>query len=260
MSVILHTERLSIGYPSNKENTLVAENIRVTLNLGKLTGLIGSNGTGKSTLLRTLSGVQPPLSGSVILDGQPLTSYDAASLAVKRSLVLTERLPASDLTVFELVALGRQPYTDWLGRLSDRDRRKTEEALHLTGTSHLSAKRHHEISDGQLQNVLIARAIAQDTPIILLDEPATHLDLPHKMALLRMLKSLAHVSGKAILFSTHDVEQALQLCDDLILVVSGETIQDTPEKLISDRQIDRLFDDPGIRFDPQKRQFIFNGT
>lgn len=259
MNPVLSTNQLTIGYSGKSGRKVVAEGIGIQLERGRLTGLIGSNGAGKSTLLRTLSGVQPSLSGELILDGKPLDSYDAASLALKRSLVLTEKLPPGDLTVFELVALGRQPYTDWLGRLSADDRRLTTEALEMTGTAHLASKRHYEISDGQFQNVAIARAIAQDTPLILLDEPATHLDLPHKMGLLKLLKHLAHPSGKAVLFSTHDVEQALQICDDIIMMLPGETVQDTPDALIASGKMDALFGDRDIRFDAEKRQFIFKG-
>ncbi len=169
--------------------------------------------------------------------------------------MLTDGLPPSNLTVFELVALGRQPYTNWLGSLSPEDITKVNKALVLTQTHELAEKKHHELSDGQLQKVLIARALAQDTPLIVLDEPTTHLDLLHKVNLLRLLKKLAQEAGKCILYSTHDLDLALQLSDEIIIMKSGNLLQGTPEKLIEYKAFDKLFDDPNIIFDGVTKTF-----
>jgi len=176
---ILTTSNLCVGYSSKKEIKTIASNINLTLKKGELIALIGANGIGKSTLLRTLIGIQPPLSGAVILNGKNILDYDSISFAQNLSIVLTEKLPPSNLTVFEIIALGRQPYTNWIGTLTDFDIEKINEAMELTQITSLADKKHYEISDGQLQNVLVARALAQDTPLIILDEPTTHLDLLH---------------------------------------------------------------------------------
>ncbi|MPT36493.1 MAG: ABC transporter ATP-binding protein, partial [Flavobacterium sp.] len=162
---ILTTSGLTIGYKTKKATTIIAEQLQLELPLGKLITLIGSNGIGKSTLLRTLTGIQKPLEGTVLLNDKNISAYEPLELAQHLSLVLTEKLPPSNLSVFELVALGRQPYTNWLGTLSDEDIAQIKKALELTQITHLSDKRHYEISDGQLQKVLVARALAQDTPL-----------------------------------------------------------------------------------------------
>ncbi|AWH87068.1 ABC transporter ATP-binding protein [Flavobacterium album] len=253
---ILSAKDLSIGYTYGKNTNVIASDITLNLAQGSLTALIGANGIGKSTLLRTLTGIQPPLQGSIFLNNKDLAAYSQKELAHNLSIVLTESLPPSNLTVFELVALGRQPYTNWLGSLSEEDHELVEKALELTQTAPLAQKKHHEISDGQLQKVLIARALAQDTPLIILDEPTTHLDLLHKVNLLRLLKKLALETGKCILYSTHDLDLALQMSDEIIVMANGNTIQDSPKNLIEQKVFDTLFNDPGIIFDAEKGGFV----
>ena len=256
METVLTANGLSIGYPEKKSGAVIAHDINLNLTKGSLTALIGANGIGKSTLLRTLTAIQKPLAGSVHLNGRELTSYHARELAQNLSIVLTESLPPSNLTVFELIALGRQPYTNWLGTLSQEDTTQVNKAIQLTQIEHLADKKHHEISDGQLQKVLIARALAQDTPIIILDEPTTHLDLLHKVSLLRLLKRLTAETDKCILYSTHDLDLALQLSSDIVVMTPQEVIQDTPANLISKKVFDRLFNDDSITFDEEKGGFI----
>lgn len=253
---ILSTSNLSIGYATNKEKNYIAQNVNLHLQSGKLIALIGANGIGKSTLLRTLTGIQKPLSGAVFLNEKNIQSYKPLELAQQLSLVLTEKLPPSNLTVFELIALGRQPYTNWVGKLSEEDCTKIHEAMELTQINHLATKRHFEISDGQLQKVLIARALAQDTPLIILDEPTTHLDLLHKVAVFKLLKKMAHKTGKCILFSTHDIDMAIQLSDEMIIMTEENVIQDQPCNLISKGLFNALFKDENIVFDGQKGKFI----
>jgi iron complex transport system ATP-binding protein len=177
-------------------------------------------------------------------------------LAQNLSVVLTEKLPPSNLTVFELIALGRQPYTNWIGKLTDTDIIKVNEAMELTQIIHLAAKKHYEISDGQLQKVLIARALAQDTPLIILDEPTTHLDLLHKVSLFKLLKKLTHETGKCILFSTHDIDMAIQLSDEMIIMTPETVIQDQPCNFISNGSFSTLFKDEHIVFDSEKGKFM----
>lgn len=255
-NIILSAEQLSIGYSNKKESVGIADGINIGLSQGKLIALIGANGIGKSTLLRTLTGIQMPLKGTVLLKGKKINDYSAKELAQTLGIVLTESLPPSNLTVFELVALGRQPYTNWLGTLSPEDMEQVNKAIQLTQIEHLIHKKHFEISDGQLQKVLIARALAQDTPLIILDEPTTHLDLLHKVNLLRLLKRLTSETGKCILYSTHDLDLALQLSDEMVVMTTGSVTQDTPKNLITNKVFDKLFNDENISFDDQKGGFI----
>ena len=254
--IILQASQISIGYSHKKKEIVVASDISISLKKGKLIALIGANGIGKSTLLKTITGIQKPLLGAVFLNEKKITDYEPLDLAQNLSIVLTEKLPPSNLTVFELIALGRQPYTNWMGTLSDIDIVKVNEAMALTQISHLATKKHYEISDGQLQKVLIARALAQDTPLIILDEPTTHLDLLHKVALFKLLKKLTHETGKCILFSTHDIDMAIQLSDEMIIMTPETVLQDEPCNFISKGSFNTLFKDEHIVFDADKGKFI----
>ena len=254
---ILYTENLTTGYTSKAGQTVIGENLNLEFTSGKLIALIGANGIGKSTLLRTITGIQKPLKGNIFLSGKDLSSYGPLELAQNLSVVLTEKLPSSNLTVYELIALGRQPYTNWIGTLTETDREKINEAIALTQIGHLIHKKHYEISDGQLQNVLVARALVQDTPLIILDEPTTHLDLHHKVSLFKLLKKLSATMGKCILFSTHDIDLAIQLSDEMIVMTKDSIAQDDPCKLIESGIFNILFDDEDISFDEQKGKFLF---
>jgi len=253
---ILSVSNLSIGYTAKKGNVVIASNLNLNLQSGKLISLIGANGIGKSTLLRTLCRIQNPISGSVLLNNKNVKSYEPLALAQNLSLVLTEKLPPSNLTVFELIALGRQPYTNWLGKLSEADLENVNQAIKLTQIESLTDNKHYEISDGQLQKVLIARALAQDTPLIILDEPTTHLDLLHKVSVFKLLKKLSQETNKCILFSTHDIDLAIQLSDEMIVMTENQVVQDQPCNLISKGVFDSLFKDENIKFDSEKGRFM----
>ena len=255
-NTVLSTSNLSIGYSTKKEKIIIAENLNLNFEGGKLISLIGANGIGKSTLLRTLTGIQKPLNGNVFLNDKDIYHHQPMELAHNLSLVLTEKLPPSNLTVYELIALGRQPYTNWLGKLSEDDLQKVNHAMVLTQIVHLANKKHFEISDGQLQKVLIARALAQDTPLIILDEPTTHLDLLNKVAVFKLLKKLSQETNKCILFSTHDIDLAIQLSDEMIVMTEESVIQDQPCNLISKGIFNSLFKDEHIVFDSEKGKFV----
>lgn len=256
---ILHTENLSIGYPNKNGDKAIASGIDLSFSSGKLISLIGANGIGKSTLLRTITGIQKPLSGKIILNEKEIETYLPQTIAKQLSLVLTEKLPPSNLTVFELIALGRQPYTNWIGKLSPDDLSAVETAMQQTETTYLAQKKHYEISDGQLQKVMIARALAQDTPLIVLDEPTTHLDIQHKVSLFRLLKKLA-ASGKCILFSTHDIDMAIEFSDKMVLMFDRKTIQGKPADFIADGTFNKIFNVDDIAFDREKVKFVFKGN
>lgn len=256
--IILQATQISIGYSDKKRNIIISSGIDLSLEKGKLIALIGANGIGKSTLLRTITGIQKTISGTVLLNGQNIREIDALTLAQNLSVVLTEKLPPSNLTVFELIALGRQPYTNWIGKLTADDIVKVNEAMELTQISHLAAKKHYEISDGQLQKVLVARALAQDTPLIILDEPTTHLDLLHKVSLFKLLKKLTAETDKCILFSTHDIDMAIQLSDEMIIMTPETVQQDQPCNFISKGSFNTLFKDENIIFDASKGKFVIS--
>ncbi|MCG9792545.1 ABC transporter ATP-binding protein [Flavobacterium algicola] len=257
-TTILKASNVNIGYFDKKKNNTIATAISLSLEEGKLIALIGANGIGKSTLLRTLTGIQKPLSGTISLNGKEIESYSPSELSQTLSVVLTEKLPPSNLTVFELVALGRQPYTNWIGTLTETDIMQVNKALELTQIAHLATKKHFEISDGQLQNVLVARALAQDTPLIILDEPTTHLDLLHKVALFKLLKKLSKETQKCILFSTHDIDMAIQLSDEMIIMTPETVVQDEPCNFISKGTFSTIFNDENINFDANKGKFVIS--
>ncbi len=253
--IILRAEQLSIGYKTKKVETIVALNINFELQKGQLIGLVGANGIGKSTLLRTLIKVQPELSGKIILNQKDLKSTSAIELAKQLSIVLTEPLLSKNMSVFDLVALGRHPYTNWIGNLLSEDISKINAALELMNLESLKAKRCYELSDGQLQKVMIARALAQDTDIIVLDEPTTHLDMYHKAYILKLLKKLTEETGKTILFSSHEIDLAIQLCDTMIVMQKEKLVCDQPCNLISKGVFQSLFPKDMIVFDDKTGSF-----
>ena len=208
------TNRLTVGYRGHR----VVEDISLSLPCGRLVCLLGPNGAGKSTLLRTLCGFQPPIAGTVTISGSDITTMSAAEVARLVSVVLTDRPLTPSLTDAEMVGMGRAPYTGFWGRLSDDDRRLVSEAMQTVGIDSLATRRMGQLSDGERQKVMIAKALAQHTPVIVLDEPTAFLDYPSKVAVMKTLARLAHDEGKTILMSTHDLELAAQLGDELMKI------------------------------------------
>mgnify|MGYP003478641189 CR=1 FL=1 len=218
---ILQANKLSIGYTSKKEVTTIATDINISLNKGKLITLIGGNGIGKSTLLRTITAIQKPISGEVFLNEKNIFTIENSDLAQQQSLVLTDKLPSSNLSVWELIALGRQPYTNWIGTLSEEDFNKITTAIKLTNIEHLIEKKHHEISDGQLQKVLIARALAQDTDLIILDEPTRGVDVGAKFEIYKLISNLA-ANGMAVIMISSELPEILGMSDRIIVLSKGK--------------------------------------
>lgn len=241
-----------------KNPIIIADAINLAIEKGKFIAVIGKNGIGKSTLLRTLSKVQNPLHGTIFLNEKKINDYTNNDLATTLSLVLTERLPESQLTVFELIALGRQPYTNWMDTLSEVDNRKIQWAIEQTEIKHLQNKRFYELSDGQLQRVLIARALAQDTEIIVLDEPTAHLDMHHTFKIFSLLKKLVDVTEKTIIISTHQVNLAVDLADELIVFSNKGLVSGKTQTLINENVLDTLFSKEIILFNKTLRQFTIN--
>lgn len=216
-SVVMQLSGVDIGYSQGPAKKVLIQNLNLTIRRGEVVCLLGQNGVGKSTLLRTLAGMQPPLGGSILLDGLDTAKLSAQEMAFRVSVVLTERLAAANVTVYDLVALGRHPYTNWLGILTASDRQKVEEALTLTKLNYLADSRLSELSDGQYQKAMIARAVAQNGELMLLDEPTAFLDLNNSVEIFLLLTRLAREQSKAIVISTHDFHLAMQFADRLWL-------------------------------------------
>lgn len=233
----------------------MASNIDLKIGEGELVALIGINGVGKSTLLRSLSGVQKPLGGEIFIAGHSLDTLSSEKLSEFISIVLTEQPISKNLSVLELIALGRQPYTNWIGTLTANDLAHIKNAMKLVAIENLQHKKCYELSDGQLQKVLIARAIAQDTPLVILDEPTTHLDIYHQAYVLKLLKDLTLQTRKSILFATHEINLALQLCDRIILMHNNQVIIDKPLQLIEDDVFSSIFPSDLIVFDKISHSF-----
>lgn len=249
---IIETNLLSIGY---QYNNTVAEAISIQIKKAKLVAIIGVNGSGKSTLLKTLSGIQPALSGHFFLNGKAFQNYNNQSLASLISLVLTQQNFSKNLSVLEFISLGRHPYTNWLGITSRADKKIIARAIQQVGIENLKAKKCDELSDGQLQKVMIARALAQNTPVILMDEPTSHLDMYHKAQVLHLLKSITQETQKSIVFATHEINLALQLCDQIILIHQGKVVQGSPSELIQQKVLLDLFPKDLIVFDEISKSF-----
>ena len=257
---LLQTDNLVIGYKAGKKHpNTVAGPLGINLYPGQLICLLGPNGCGKSTLLRTLSGLQEPLSGLISLQGEDLQQLKPAQVAKKLSLVLTDNVRSGNLDVYSLVALGRYPHSGWLGILNEKDKAVIEHALEATHTAAFRDRKIDSLSDGECQKVMLARAIAQDTAVIILDEPTAHLDLPSRIQLMRLLHGLARDTNKAILLSTHELDLALQVADQIWLMsTGGALVAGLPEELILNGSFQQAFDKDGIAFDPATGNFIIH--
>lgn len=253
--ILLSTSSLSIGYKEKRGVVSVAEAIDFEIKAGELVALIGINGSGKSTLLKTLSGQIPSLGGDIKINHRSLSEIQTKNLGTYLSLVLTNELVSRQLTVMELVALGRHPYTNWLGHLSPQDVEKVQKALSQVDLIPKKDKLCDSLSDGQFQKVMIARALAQNTPLILMDEPTTHLDMYHKAYVLQLLKSIVKTSQKSILFASHEINLALQLCDKIILIDGRKVIYGSPSELIQRGAFNSLFPEDFIVFDEVSKTF-----
>ena len=253
----IELKALTTGYRSKRGEHVVSKQITATLQAGELTCLLGPNGAGKSTLLRTLAAFQPPLSGEMLLDGQLLQEYTAQQLAMRIGVVLTERPSIKGMRVREMVAMGRSPYTGFWGGLKAEDEKAVDEAIAQVGIHNLERRQVDTLSDGERQKVMIAKALAQQTPIIFLDEPTAFLDFPSKVEMLLLLRRLAREMQKTVFLSTHDIELALQTADRLWLMGrdTEELIIGTPRELAATGALPRFFSGPGIVFDAEALRF-----
>ena len=255
---ILETQQLAIGYASRKYGQkIVSENLSLSLVPGEVICLIGPNGAGKSTLLRTLTGLQPPLAGTVLLNKKEVSALSTFELARSISIVLTERINVGMLTVFALVSLGRYPYTDWTGKIRKKDIEVINWAIRAVGAEPLATRNVNELSDGERQKVMIARALAQQPQVIILDEPTAYLDLPRRVEMMSLLRQLSRDTDTAILLSTHDLELALRTADRIWLLPADEPIQvGAPEDLVLSGALEHTFKNDGVEFDKRHGSFI----
>ena len=246
----IQLRQLSIGYQTKHGVKEVASGLDGAIHGGELTCLLGANGVGKSTLLRTLSAFQPKMGGEIMIEGRELSSFSDKELSRKIGVVLTEKPDVRNMTVRELASLGRSPYTGFWGNYSKDDLQVVDEAIDQVGIETLSQRMVHTLSDGERQKVMIAKALAQQTPVIYLDEPTAFLDYPSKVEVLQLLRRISRTAGKTIFLSTHDVELALQLADTIWLMTREEGVTiGSPQALAQKGALGKFIERDGIMFD-----------
>ena len=246
---MIRFENLTLGYGSR---TLI-DSLTGEIRRGHLTALVGRNGTGKSTLLRAIAQWGDITSGEIFIDGKELSHISPSEMASKVALVTTDKVRIANLRCRDVVALGRAPYTNWIGRMQEQDNEIVEQSLAAVGMSDYADKTMDRMSDGECQRIMIARALAQQTPIILLDEPTAFLDMPNRYELCTLLRGLAHRENKSILFSTHELDIALELCDSIALIAPPQMHILPTEEMIRSGHIERLFTTGVVSFDPETR-------
>lgn len=249
---------LSIGYKqSGHQPVILRGGINFSAQTGEMIALIGSNGIGKSTLLRSLIGFQEFFSGDILIGGQPVQKITPAEKARMISFVSTEIIRVPNMTVSDLVGYGRFPYTNWFGRLTSSDKQQVDEAIASVGMESFRTKPIDQISDGERQRAMIARALAQDTPVIFLDEPTAFLDVSNKYEIFHLLQLLAREKGKTIVFSTHDLNIALRETDKFWMMLEKENYEGSPEDAVLSGAVHNLFGNSHIGFDTQEGEFYF---
>jgi iron complex transport system ATP-binding protein len=252
----LRTRDLAVGYRTRRARRAVLEHVNLAVDSGELVCLLGPNGIGKSTLLRTIARMQPPLWGSVELGGADLRAVSHAELARRLGVVLTERVAVEALTVRQIVGLGRYPHSGWFGGLTDHDRAVVGWAIDAVGVRHLAERDFSRLSDGERQRVMIARALAQEPVLLVLDEPTAFLDVPSRVELMGLLRQLTRDRPLAVVVSTHDLELALRTADTIWLVLpGGEVITGAPEDVVLSGAIGQAFEGRQIRFHQEERSF-----
>ncbi|MDA0347796.1 MAG: ABC transporter ATP-binding protein [Verrucomicrobia bacterium] len=254
--VTLEAKGLTIGYAAKRQNRLIADKLYLKLKPGRFVCLLGPNGTGKSTLIRTLGGLQPSLAGKVLLNNTPIEDLEPRDRAKMVSLVLTDMLPVGIFSVFSFVALGRHPHTRWNGSLTEIDHEKIDWSIKAAKADSLTERHVGELSDGERQKVLMARALAQGSPIMLLDEPTAFLDIVRRIELIHTLRNLAHQESMSILLSSHDLELALQCADELwLLSEDGSISTGSPEHLALTGKLNELFGSEALDWDSSQGSF-----
>ena len=254
----IELSQLSAGYNQPDGTPLeILKNINFSATNGEMVALIGSNGIGKSTLLRSITGFQNYFSGSIKINGRELKDIKAREIARIMSFVSTENIQVANMTVLDLVAYGRFPYTNWIGKLSDNDKKIVNEAIQKVGLSGFENRMTTQISDGERQRAVIARALAQDTPVIVLDEPTAFLDVSNKYEIFHLLQLLAKEKQKTIVLSSHDLNIALREVDKLWIITEDNNFQGAPEDAVLKGWLEKLFKNQHIGFDLQEGEYFF---
>lgn len=253
---ILQAEGLVTGYIDKNTRHRISKPVDIELTPGSFTCVLGANGTGKSTLLRTIAGLQKPLQGVLKLDGVPYGKIGRKNIAASFAVVLTDAVEAYNTTVRRLVALGRAPFTGFWGINTSEDETAVDKAMQMVGIGHLDRRNIRRLSDGEMQKALIAKALAQQTRIILLDEPTAFLDYKAKTDIMLVLRRLAHEQNKSVMMTTHDVELALQAADNILILESDGGIKSgTPAQLSADGTIARNFASDSLKYNPATMTF-----
>ncbi len=253
-SSILSIQNVDFGYlTKSMKNTLLSE-VHMDVKQHELIGLIGRNGSGKSTMLRTIVRLQKTLNGNVFLNGKNISNFQRFEFAKSVAFVSTEFMEPESMTIRELVSLGRFPYTNWIGNLSKEDHEIIDESLNMVGISSLANKRINEVSDGERQKAMIARTLAQSTPVIILDEPTVFLDIPAKYDLINLLRDLTD-KGKVIIYSSHDLNIAMKFSDRLWIIDQTKVHDGSPEDMILNNTLAKIFESEKIFFNPENGEF-----
>ncbi len=253
---MLELKDLTSGYPGSKG--VVVDPVSLTLAGGDFVCVIGRNGAGKSTLMRTISGLQPAMSGDALLGGESISAMSSQERAQSISVVTTDRVSSPGLLARDVIELGRQPYTNWRGQLTDEDRSIVEEATIQASAVTLAPKPFDSLSDGERQRVMIARALAQTSKVLVLDEITAFLDLPGRVEIMALLRRHAQETGKIVLLSSHDLELSLELVGQLWIVHDGALSFGNPDALVTDGVIQRAFNNSDVSFDPSQKRFTMN--
>lgn len=253
--IILRINSLLIGYRKGKEVRPLLHPLNICAERGELIAVIGANGTGKSTLLKTIAGLLPPLGGEILIDGRNLKEYTRGEIATKSGFVSTEQVKVDNMKVTDLIELGRYPYTSWTGRLKEKDYEMINCAVEKTGLKNMAQRFINELSDGERQKAMIARLIAQDTDIMIMDEPTAFLDIRHRYEIIHLLRTLSAEKNKTILFSTHDLPVVINECDRVWLIAGQNVFDGAPEDIVLKGLLNKLFSDEDVVFNPYDANF-----
>jgi len=256
-SIIAETSDLAIGYIARRKVKTVMQHLSLQARTGELVALIGRNGSGKSTLLRTLVGLQPALSGKVILQGKELNTIGSSRLPRIVSFASTEPMAIRNIRVRDVIALGRFPFTNWIGTVTPEDEEAVNKAIDATGLMQLAGQSIDNISDGERQRTLIARSLAQDTGLLVMDEPTAFLDLPSRYSIVSLLRQLTRERDKCVIYSTHDLDTAINEADRIWLMTEEGIAEGAPEDLILSGAVARAFESPLLSFSKSEGTFSF---
>ena len=259
-NIILLLKSLRTGFSSGGSEIIITNGINVSVREGELVAIIGKNGSGKSTLLRTIAGLQAPLSGKIFHKGKELQDHSRMDLARKVSYISTEQVRVSNMNVYDLVSIGRYPYTNWAGKIDSENHDIILEAIERSGMTHMITRMVGELSDGERQRAMIARVIAQNTELMVMDEPTAFLDIGSKFEILHLLHGLTRYNGRSVVFSTHDLHLAMDHADKIWLLKDSGIVEGAPEDMMLQGEFEHIFDSAAVKYNAEHGTFIFSGS